>query len=132
MSECGQPPDRAIGESQDQLAGPDGTACWDCPPPAAKADNARTVTLRSPASPRAPPDGCGQRRAPRTPFSGVVPMSGGSALRVLGSAGVDLDRALQDEWAIWQHARNVSDNTIIERVLVIRRLPAAATVSTRW
>ena len=46
-------------------------------------------------------------------------MSGGSALRILGSTGDDLDRALLDEWVIWQRARNVSDKTITERVLVI-------------
>ena len=56
-------------------------------------------------------------------------MTGGSALRVLGSAQNDLDRALLDEWVIWQRARNVSDKTITERVHVIRRLPAAATVT---
>jgi len=56
-------------------------------------------------------------------------MNGGSALRILGSAQDDLDRALLDEWVIWQRARNVSDKTILERILVIRRLPAAATVT---
>ena len=56
-------------------------------------------------------------------------MNGGSALRILGSAQDDLDRALLDEWVIWQRARNVSDKTITERVLVIRRLPAAATIT---
>ena len=61
--------------------------------------------------------------------SGVVPMSGGSTLRILGSTGDDLDRALLDEWVIWQRARNVSDKTITERVLVVRRLNSAATIS---
>ena len=56
-------------------------------------------------------------------------MSGGSALRILGSTGDDLDRALLDEWVIWQRARNVSDKTITERVLVVRRLNSAATIS---
>ena len=85
-------------------------------------------------------DRCGQRRAARTPVSasstnlghngpGIAPMSGGSALRVLGSADEDLERALLDEWVIWQRARNVSDKTITEQVLVIRRMPEAATVT---
>jgi len=56
-------------------------------------------------------------------------MSGRSALRVLGSTGDDLDRALLDEWVIWQRARNISDKTITERVLVVRRLNSAATIS---
>ena len=56
-------------------------------------------------------------------------MSAGSALRVLGSTGDDLDRALFDEWVIWQRARNVSDKTITERVLVVRRLNSAATIT---
>ena len=56
-------------------------------------------------------------------------MSAGSALRVLGSTGDDLDRALLDEWVIWQRARNVSDKTITERVVVVRRLRCAATIS---
>jgi len=43
-------------------------------------------------------------------------MTGGSALRVLGSAQNDLDRALLDK-------------TITERAHVIRRLPAAATIT---
>ena len=56
-------------------------------------------------------------------------MTQGSAVRVLGSAQSDLDRALLDEWVIWQRARNVSDKTITERVLVVRRLNSAATIS---
>jgi len=56
-------------------------------------------------------------------------MSGGSALRVLGSRNDDLNRALLDEWVIWQRARNVSDKTITERVLVVRRLNSAATIT---
>jgi len=56
-------------------------------------------------------------------------MSVRSAFRVLGSTGDDLDRALLDEWVIWQRARNVSDKTITERVLVVRRLSSAATIT---
>lgn len=103
--------------------------CSVCPPPTAKADVSRITSLRAAIQPRTGPAGCGQLRAPRIFFSSVVPMSGGSALRILGTAQVDFDRALLDEWVIWQRARNVSDKTIRERVLVIRRLTNAVTIT---